>query len=334
MFAGAWFGLIIRFDIGDCRAPAWGPIFVEIVELPPLSRHIEWPTVALASIIYGLWFLATFFYRDLPWWALAALGAWTIAWQLNLQHETIHGHPTRNRAVNEAIGAWPLSLWLPYSIYRSTHLAHHRDENLTDPFDDPESYYWTEAGWGGLGPIWRTIAHIQTTLLGRVLIGPAFLIGRFVRDLLRDAWRDERRARRILARHLVLCAPVLIWVMGVCGMPLWIYFACFIYPGASLAMVRSFAEHRAMPEAERRTAIVENAWILGPLFLFNNLHSAHHLRHRLPWYQIPEFYRLNRAALIERNGGLVYRGYFDVARRYLIKPHDSPIHPGWDRRAA
>ena len=53
-------------------------------------------------------------------------------------------------------------------------------------------------------------------------------------------------------------------------------------------MVRSFAEHRAVPEAERRTAIVENASILGPLFLFNNLHAAHHLRHRLPWYQTAE----------------------------------------------
>jgi fatty acid desaturase len=90
----------------------------------------------------------------------------------------------------------------------------------------------------------------------------------------------------------------------------------------------------AAPEAEGRTAIVENAWILGPLFLFNNLHAVHHLRHRLAWYQIPTFYRLNRAALIRRNGGLVYRGYLDVARRYLLKPHDSPVHPGWRRRAA
>ena len=151
--------------------------------------------------------MATFFHRDLPWWALTALGAWTVTWQLNLQHETIHGHPTRNRRLNEAIGCWPLSLWLPYSIYRATHLAHHRDANLTDPFDDPESYYWPEAGWGGLGPVWRAVAHAQTTLLGRVMLGPAFLIGRFVRDLARDAWRDERGARRTLARHLLLCVP-------------------------------------------------------------------------------------------------------------------------------
>ena len=307
---------------------------MEIVELPPLKRGIEWPTAGLAFTIYGSWFLGTYFYRDLPWWTLAALGAWIIAWQLNLQHETIHGHPTRNRRVNEAIGSWPLSLWLPYSIYRSTHLAHHRDENLTDPLEDPESYYWTSSGFGGLGPVWRALALARTTLLGRMAIGPAFLIGGFILDRLRDAWRGERGARRTLARHLLLCAPVLIWLIAICRMPLWIYVACFVYPGASLAMVRSFAEHRALPETERRTAIVEDAWILGPLFLFNNLHAAHHLRHRLPWYQLPRFYRLNRSALIKRNGGLVYHGYFDVARRYLLRPHDKPIYPGWDQRPA
>ena len=307
---------------------------MEIVELPPLKRRLEWPTVGLAFIIYGSWLTATYFYRDLPWWGLAAIGAWIIAWQLNLQHETIHGHPTRNRRVNEMIGCWPLSLWLPYSIYRSTHLAHHRDENLTDPFEDPESYYWTETNWRSFCLLRRGFARARTTLLGRIIFGPAFLIARSLCDQAGGAWRDKRGARRILARHLLFCAPVLIWVIVVCRMPLWIYLACFVYPGAGLAMVRSFAEHRAAPEAERRTAIVENAWILGPLFLFNNLHVAHHLRHRLPWYQLPKFYRLNRPALIERNGGLVYRGYFDVARRYLLRPHDSPVHPGWDRRAA
>ena len=95
---------------------------MDIVELPLLKRGVEWPTVGLAFAIYGLWLMATFFHRDLPWWSLTALGAWIVAWQLNLQHETIHGHPTRNRRVNEMIGCWPLSLWLPYSIYRATHL--------------------------------------------------------------------------------------------------------------------------------------------------------------------------------------------------------------------
>jgi fatty acid desaturase len=146
-----------------------GPLLVEFVELKSLDRGLEWPTALLAFAIYGLWFTTTFFYRDLPWWVLTPLGAWIIAWQLNLQHETIHGHPTRNRRVNEMIGRWPLSLWLPYSIYRSTHLAHHRDENLTDPLDDPESYYWADGQWCALGPFGRAVVAAQSTLLGRMI---------------------------------------------------------------------------------------------------------------------------------------------------------------------
>ena len=32
-------------------------------------------------------------------------------------------------------------------------------------------------------------------------------------------------------------------------------------------------------------AIVEGSWILGPLFLFNNLHALHHEDPAMPWYQ-------------------------------------------------
>jgi len=306
---------------------------VEIVELPRLERKVEWPTVALAAVIYGMWFGATLFWTNLGW-ALPVVGAWVIAWQMNLQHETIHGHPARNRRVNEAIGVWPLALWLPYATYRRTHLSHHQDHNLTDPFEDPESYYWTQAGWRDLGALGRRLVRFQSTLLGRMLFGPAWMISGSIRDELRKAWSNQPGARATLFWHLVQCAPVLLWVMFVCRMPLWLYIAAFVYPGMSLAMVRSFAEHRAAPEAERRTAIVEDARVLGLLFLNNNLHVAHHLRGYIPWYRLPKFYRLNREALIERNGGLLYRSYFDVARRYLFKPHDQSVHPSWVRNSA
>ena len=88
------------------------------------------------------------------------------------------------------------------------------------------------------------------------------------------------------------------------------------------------------PKSPKRTAIVENAPVLGLLFLNNNLHVAHHLRGCLPWYQIPTFYRLNRETLIRLNGGLVYDGYLDVIRRYALTPHDRLVHPDWTGRAA
>jgi len=117
-------------------------------------------------------------------------------------------------------------------------------------------------------------------------------------------------------------------------MPFWLYFWAFAYAGTALALVRSFAEHRAEDDVERRTAIVEHSWVLGPLFLFNNLHVVHHLRAGLPWYELPRWYRMNRAAVLERNGGLVYRSYLEVAWRYLFKPHDAALHPKGSEEAA
>jgi len=53
---------------------------------------------------------------------------------MSLQHEIIHGHPTRKRWLNNLIGQWPLALWLPFENYRHSHLAHHNDEVLLDAF--------------------------------------------------------------------------------------------------------------------------------------------------------------------------------------------------------
>jgi fatty acid desaturase len=123
------------------------------------------------------------------------------------------------------------------------------------------------------------------------------------------------------------CVPVIVWIKVVCGMPLWIYFLAMVVPANGVQLIRSFAEHRALPEAPQRIAIVEDSWILGPLFLFNNLHSLHHESPLVPWYEYPARYRIIRERLIAANGGLVYRTYFDVARRYLFRSHDVLLHP-------
>jgi len=306
---------------------------MEIIDFPPVKRGTEWPTVGLAALIYGLWLGATFFHRHLPLWALALIGAWTVAWHMSLQHEIIHGHPTRGRWLNDLIGQWPLALWLPFENYRHTHLQHHNDARLTDPLDDPESYYWTEEQWRALGRAGAILVRAQSTLLGRMTIGPAWAMARFWLGEVRAIAGGDRGEFAVVVRHAIEAAVVLVWVLGVCRMPFWTYFLCFAYAGTGLALVRSFAEHRAELAVERRTAIVENSWILGPLFLFNNLHVAHHMRGSMPWYELPAWYRLNRAALIERNGGLVYDSYFGVARRYLLRPHDSALSPLPGRRA-
>ena len=112
--------------------------------------RVEWPTALLAMGIYGGFLLLTYFWAALPLVAVIAAGGWLVAWHGSLQHEVIHGHPTRSQRLNDAIGWPPLSLWLPYAIYREGHLVHHRDEHLTDPIEDPESSYLTQATWNAL----------------------------------------------------------------------------------------------------------------------------------------------------------------------------------------
>jgi fatty acid desaturase len=110
-------------------------------------------------------------------------------------------------------------------------------------------------------------------------------------------------------------------------MPLWLYVVAMIIPANGILLIRSFAEHRAHPQTRQRIALVERAWLLGPLFLFNNLHALHHESPAIPWYQYNALYRIDRVRLIAQNGGLVYSTYFDVARRFLFRPHDVLLHP-------
>lgn len=304
------------------RPPAPAP-----VPAPRRRRGLEWPSVALCCGVYGGFLALTFWHARLPALAVALLGAPLLALHSSMQHEFIHGHPTPWRRLNRALAAVPLSLWLPFESYRMTHLVHHRDESLTDPFDDPESQYWSAEDWRRLGPVGRACVRFNTTLSGRLLFGPAWIVARYCVSEARDAWRGKAVTRRIWAWHAVAAGAVLAWVVGVCGMDPLFYLFGLVYPGTSILLLRSFAEHRAAAGVAERTAIVENAPVLGFLFLYNNLHAAHHERPLVPWYALPAWYRANRARLIAANGALVYDGYWAVARRFLLTPHDDPIHP-------
>lgn len=291
------------------------------------TKTVEWPTVALAVVIYGGWLLATFFWQSLPLPVLMLAGGWLVAWHGSLQHEVMHGHPTRRRTVNDAIGAVPLSLWLPYAIYRKAHLRHHNDEQLTDPIEDPESAYLTAEIWARLGPVSRALARFNNTLVGRLLLGPLVMIVGFLSSELAAFARGDFGHARAWAVHLGGCGMVLAWVSLVCAMPVWTYLLAFVFCGASLSRLRSFAEHRWAEDSAERTAIVEKAGPFGLLFLHNNLHVLHHLRPAIPWYRLPAAYRAERDALLERNGGLVYAGYLDVFRRFALRTHDDPLFP-------
>ena len=292
------------------------------METPLLSRwqRAGAPTWAIVALAYGGWMGLTAGYQALPWWAVLPLAASVMALYGSLQHETIHGHPTRWRGVNEALGWAPLWLWLPYPIYRDEHRQHHDDAILTDPLADPESKYAAPADWLRFGRLRRAALRFNTALLGRLTIGPALIMADFLRREMRVAIAGDARHRRVWALHALALAPVLAW-LWVCAIPLWAYALLFVYPGLSLTLLRSFAEHIASPSPKSRTVTVEAGPFFSLLFLNNNLHALHHARPELPWYALP------RLARRLPRPGLLYRGYGELAWRFLLRPIHAPVHP-------
>jgi fatty acid desaturase len=128
-------------------------------------------------------------------------------------------------------------------------------------------------------------------------------------------------------RHSLGVVLVLVWICGVCRIGLFTYLLGVVYPATALIMVRSLAERRAAEDVQDRTAVVENAGLLGLLFLNNNLHLLHHARPSLPWYVLPAQWRATRANLLMGRGGPVYRSYLEVAALYALRPHHPGPHP-------
>ncbi|MGI9420161.1 MAG: fatty acid desaturase [Geminicoccaceae bacterium] len=291
------------------------------------ARHERLTSWGFLISIYAVWGLATWFHEAIPLWLLAPLGAVLIAWHGSFQHEAVHDHFSSRRWLNDLIAYPPLMLWLPYPIYRRTHRAHHNMNILTDPRRDPESYYVDRARWQRLPAAGRLLLTWHNTLAGRLLLGPFLVIGQFLISEGRALLSGDQHHLKIWLLHLPAAALVISWLTYV-DMPLWTYACCFVLPGLSLTLVRSFAEHKAAHTPEERTAIVEAGAFFSLLFLNNNLHFAHHRRPDLPWQALPAYYRRYRDTLLKENGGLCYAdGYREIARRFLVRPVDRPDHP-------
>lgn len=285
------------------------------------------PTWLIAGVIYAGWFLLTWHYHGLPWWLVLPAGAVLVAWHSSLQHEAVHEQLAPWRWLNDLVAVPPLSLWVPFHVYRATHRAHHRFEILTEPWRDPESFYVDRATWQRLSRTTRALLRVHNTLLGRLVLGPFLVIGQFLWAEAGALARGDRANLFAWLWHVPACALVLYWVIGVCGIPLWAYLGLFALPGAGLTLVRSFAEHKAADTPLERTALIEAGRFFSLLFFNNNLHYAHHRRPDLPWHALPAYYWENRDELLRENGGLLYRGYREIARRFLLRPVDTPDHP-------
>ncbi len=285
--------------------------------------RFEGPTWAALFGCYTVWGLCLW-QAGLTSWLFLIPCAVVVALHSSLTHEVLHGHPTRNALVNEATIFIALGLFIPYRRFRDLHLTHHNDERLTDPYDDPESFYTPLQDWMRFSLL-RWVLNANGTLLGRVILGPALSLAWFWRAEMRLA-KSNPSVRGAWVRHLVGVIPVF-GAAVMAGVPVWTYVLCVAYPAMSLIMVRSFIEHRATENADERTAVVEAHWFWQLLFLNNNYHAVHHDRPALAWYLIPALWRKERDQVLDRNGGYHLQGYGEVFRRWALRRREPLVHP-------
>lgn len=291
---------------------------------------VEWGTLALMLGCYGLWGGVLLYLPGVSLVLTVLCLGCLAGLHSSLTHEALHGHPFRSRLLNEALMFLPLTLFVPYGRFRDTHLAHHRDERLTDPYDDPETNFQDPNVWAEM-PGWRRfLLQVNNTLLGRVVLGP--LLGQIC--FMGADWRLARGGDWAVVRDWILhglgCGLV-VWITLATPTPIWAL--CLgAYIGLALVKIRTFLEHRAHEDCHSRTVVIEDPGPLAWLFLNNNLHIVHHLHPGVPWYALPRLYRENRDRYLEVNQGYFYRSYKEVFVRYLLRRKDPVPHPLWSSR--
>ncbi|NKB26613.1 MAG: fatty acid desaturase [Rhodobacteraceae bacterium] len=286
----------------------------------------EWPTLALLLACYVVWAFATTILAAL-WLPLGiAVAAVATAFFGSLQHEATHGHPTANPMLNAALVFPGLTLVIPFLRFRDTHLDHHHDSRLTDPYDDPESNFLDPAVWARLPRPMQVLCRFNNTLLGRLIVGPALGTAMFFLSDLRAARSGDRRVLRGWLWHIPALVPVIWWFTSLAVMPFWAY-AIAVYGALSLLRIRTFLEHRADALSRNRTVVIEDRGPLSWLFLNNNLHKVHHMHPRVPWYRLPGLYAANPGRYLACNGHYHYASYAEIFRRHLLKPKDPVAHP-------
>lgn len=286
----------------------------------------QWPTWALIVTIYGGWFSVATHARDLGLPLTTLLLAVLGTWYMSLQHELLHGHPTRSPFVNALLGFAPLAVCFPYGIYRDSHLRHHDDPHLTHPERDPESYFVSAIAWRRAGWAIRALLTFRNTFIGRLLVGPAFAIAATGVDALRQIRRGEWRDVPVWLAHFAALAALTAWLQHVCAVPAWVFIVGVGYGSLSLGSVRSFQEHRTAHAHEHRTVVNEAAWFWRLLFLNNNYHLVHHDLPHVPWFALRVVYETSRQQYIARSGGFLVRGYGEWMRCYAFARAAHPVY--------
>ena len=291
-----------------------------------LPETIEWPTVVVAVLAWAGLIGGILTHELVAWWITIPVVAIASGLYASLQHEVSHGHPTRWPLVNTLIAGAPFGLVYPFARFCDLHLAHHdRPALLTEPGIDNESRYCSLAAWERAGTVKRFVLRAERTLVGHLTVG---VVRGSLNYVVSDLWAsvNDRRLRLIWARHMIAVAVLITFVVW-SGIPLVQYAVAAVYGRVFFTGLRTFAEHRGVPEGTR-SAVVHAGLLMRLIFLNNNLHHTHHAAPGMAWYRLPQLHDdLGSAELARQGAGLYTGGYLELARRYALRPFCQPVHP-------
>ncbi|HUJ64469.1 MAG TPA: fatty acid desaturase family protein [Acidimicrobiales bacterium] len=202
-----------------------------------------------------------------------------------LGHEAAHRLLFANRTANDFVGRWLLSYpaFIPFDVYRRSHMAHHKDEMGPD---EPDLGLYS--GY-----------PISRASMRRKLIRDAVGVSGWknLRPLLIATYRRTSRpvAVRILAVQTVIWAAF--WAASGSW---WLYLLLWLAPWMTvwrvLNRLRAIAEHAGMERSadRRRTTHVVRQRPLARFWLVpyhTGWHLAHHVDSGIPWRRLPALHR-------------------------------------------
>jgi len=200
-----------------------------------------------------------------------------------LMHEAAHRLLFSKKALNDWVGTWLIAspAFVPLSIYRRGHMAHHREE--FGPHEPDIAFY---SGYPS-----------RPRDLARRLFRDAIGISGYknLRTLVQAAFKASSRkiALPIIGVQLALFAGL--WLASGAW---WAYPLLWLAPWMTqwrvLNRLRAIAEHGGMGASDDRRAAthhVKQHWLARACFVpyCTGWHLAHHVDMAIPWRNLPKF---------------------------------------------
>ena len=295
-----------------------------------MYRSIEWPTLILTLGVYGTFALAIGVVLPFSFTLGLALMVFAGVLHSSLTHEILHGHPFKSEFLNALLVFPAFIIFVPYLRFKDTHLDHHRDERLTDPYDDPETNFLDPLIWANL-PSWRRYLYLfNNTLFGRMFVGPILSQIAFLQSDFAAICLGNTRVLLGWVLHVPALGLAYFFVVEMGQISIWIWVLA-AYLSMAVLKIRTYLEHRVHDHPRGRSVVVEDRGILSFLFLNNNYHSVHHAHPSVPWYMLPKLFCSKRSRFLTMNDGYYFKGYSEIFRKFIFRRKDPVAHPTWSK---